>query len=67
MKTVKCDICGRTAEDTSLVVRGARIHHFKKQEWRHRQQPGRVAECDICELCLHEIGKRMRKEEGGPA
>lgn len=63
VKTVTCDICGRTQE--ALLYKGARINHFKKRKWEYGQGLEGLWKFDICDLCLHELRERMRKEEGG--
>lgn len=65
MKTIACDICGRTREDLfGYRPDCAAIYHLKSSRWSKFCQPEEFKDIDVCGMCLRDISKKNRKKEG---
>lgn len=64
MKTVACDVCGKTYEQLSREhLAMIEIHRYTKTKNNFWWQSQAIIEdeFDICDLCLHEIKQTIKR------
>lgn len=65
MKTVACDICGRTREDLfGYRPDLADIYHLKSSRFDQCCQPYALKGIDVCGMCLRDIRNKNKKDKG---
>lgn len=63
MKTIACDICGRTREDLfGYLPDYASIYRFKASRWDRFCQQVDYKDIDVCGLCLKDLREKNRKK-----
>lgn len=61
-KTIICDICGRTYDDSHVI--SPPMFRFKRYSYRisHKIEYAELTDFDICGCCLKELQKNMEKK-----